>query len=83
MSLSIWSNEKNCFVLAPMKKEIINAFHPDYVKTYHPELLTSVKTQDTFNGKGKAVSKHITDTKKDKPSYGTIPWLNNEGKKKK
>jgi len=24
---------------------IINAFHPDYVKTYHPELLTSIKTE--------------------------------------
>ena len=29
MSLSVWSNEKNCFVLAPMKKEIKDGIIPD------------------------------------------------------
>lgn len=24
---------------------VINAFHPDYVKTYHPDLLTGIKTE--------------------------------------
>ena len=28
-----------------MTKEIINAFHPDYVKTYHPDLLTGIKSE--------------------------------------
>lgn len=28
-----------------MTKQIINAFHPDYVKTYHPELLTALKSE--------------------------------------
>ena len=34
-------------------KEIINAFHPDYVKTYHPHLLTSLKAdaQQRENGR--------------------------------
>ena len=34
-------------------KQIINAFHPDYVKTYHPHLLTSLKTeaQQVENGR--------------------------------
>lgn len=75
MSLSIWSPEKNCFVLAPMKKEIINAFHPDYVKTYHPELVTSIKKQDVLVESGKKVTQHTIKVKKVKPSYGTIPWL--------
>lgn len=31
----------------------INAFHPDYVKTYHPELLAAVRMESiqTVNGK--------------------------------
>ena len=28
-----------------MTKQIINAFHPDYVRTYHPELLTALKSE--------------------------------------
>lgn len=52
MSVSVWSEEKNCFVLGPMKKEIINAFHPDYVKTYHPELLSSIRTEAAQKANG-------------------------------
>lgn len=30
----------------------INAFHPDYVKTYHPELLTSIKSEAAAQARG-------------------------------
>lgn len=33
---------------------IINAFHPDYVKTYHPELLTAIKLESTQHANGVA-----------------------------
>lgn len=43
----------------------INAFHPDYIKTYHPELLTSIKLESTQHangviagGKAKATREH-------------------------
>lgn len=26
---------------------VINAFHPDYIKTYHPELLSTIRTEST------------------------------------
>jgi hypothetical protein len=31
---------------------IINAFHPDYIKTYHPELLTAIKLESTQHANG-------------------------------
>jgi len=31
---------------------IINAFHPDYVKTYHPDLLTAIKAEATQKANG-------------------------------
>ena len=46
MSLSIYDPIKQCFVLRPMKPEVINAFHPDYVKTYMPDLLTNIKRDE-------------------------------------
>ena len=36
---------------------IINAFHPDYVKTYHPELLTSIKVEEQQKANGVKASK--------------------------
>lgn len=66
MSVSVWSEEKNCFVLGPMKKEIINAFHPDYVKTYHPELLSSIRVEATQKANGLlggGISKKKRETK--------------------
>lgn len=49
----------------------INAFHPDYVKTYMPELLTKIKTESaqTENGKlygAKARASRDTTTTKEK-----------------
>lgn len=32
--------------------EVINAFHPDYVKTYHPELLSAIKLESTQHANG-------------------------------
>lgn len=33
--------------------QIINAFHPDYVKTYHPELLSTIRLEATQVENGK------------------------------
>lgn len=55
MMLSIFDPTKGCFVLNPANfKPIINAFHPDYVKTYHPELLASIKAEATQKANGVA-----------------------------
>ena len=47
MSLTIYDPGQNCQVLNPeeFKPEIINAFHPDYVKTYMPEFLATIRIE--------------------------------------
>jgi hypothetical protein len=30
----------------------INAFHPDYVKTFHPEFLSAIRTESTQHSNG-------------------------------
>lgn len=51
MSLSIYDPIKGCNVLNP-DKFIINAFHPDYVKTYMPEFLSSIRIEATQKANG-------------------------------
>lgn len=58
MSLTKYDPVKGCFVLNPEKfKPVINAFHPDYVKTYMPELLSSIKTEAQMKANGEKVAK--------------------------
>lgn len=47
MTLSIYDPTKGCFVLKPIQPPIINAFHPDYVKTYMPEFLSDLRVEST------------------------------------
>lgn len=52
MSLTTYDPNKGCFVLKPEQPPIINAFHPDYVKTYMPEFLTSIRNEATQKANG-------------------------------
>ena len=54
-SLSTFSSELGCQVLDPnqfSKPEVINAFHPDYVKTYMPEFLATIRLEATQKANG-------------------------------
>jgi len=54
-SLSTFSKELDCYVLNPKAfKVVINAFHPDYIKTYHPELLTAIRIEGAQKANGSA-----------------------------
>lgn len=58
MNLTVFNPDLNCYVLNPKAfPNIINAFHPDYVKTYHPELLASLKSEEKQKENGKKVAK--------------------------
>ena len=67
MNLTTFDHDKGCSVLNPDAfPTIINAFHPDYVKTYMPELLSSIKTEaqqkangTTAGGKAKATRESV------------------------
>lgn len=46
MTLSVYDPDQGCNVLNPEEfKPIINAFHPDYVKTYMPEFMSSIRLE--------------------------------------
>lgn len=46
MSLTVYDSTKGCQVLNPEHfTPVINAFHPDYVKTYMPEFLSGIRTE--------------------------------------
>lgn len=51
MTLTIYDPDKGRFVLNP-KAFVINAFHPDYVKTFHPELLSDIRAEATQKANG-------------------------------
>lgn len=58
MSLTIYDPEKKCQVLNPEQfTPVINAFHPDYVKTYMPEFLKSIKTEAQMKANGENMAK--------------------------
>jgi len=57
MSLSIYDPIKGCFVLKPEQPPIINAFHPDYVKTHMPEFLSSIRIEAKMKANGENVAK--------------------------
>jgi hypothetical protein len=53
-------------------EKLINAFHPDFVKTHMPEFLTAVKTDNTHAESATNLSKTVTKIRKTKPSHGQL-----------
>lgn len=53
--------------------EVINAFHPDYVKTYHPELLTSIRLESSQHANGVVYGSKAKATRESKRSKTKKP----------
>ena len=56
-----------------MKK--INCFHLDYVKTYHPEFLESMRIESRQTAAGQAMTNFVDKTRKKKPMHGTLSGI--------
>lgn len=53
MSLTVYDSTKGCQVLNPEAfTPVVNAFHPDYVKTYMPEFLSGIRTESIQRAHG-------------------------------
>lgn len=52
--------------------KIVNAFHPDYVKTYMPGFLTDIRVESRQTKAGQTLSKYVDKTREKKPSHGTL-----------
>jgi hypothetical protein len=50
----------------------INAFHPDYCKTYMPEFITSIRLESRQTKAGQTLSRHVDKKRETVPSHGTI-----------
>ncbi len=56
-------------------KQIINAFHPLYVKTYMPEFLTELRTESRQTKAGQTLTTYVEKTRKKKPMHGTLSGI--------
>jgi len=55
--------------------QLINAFHPDYVKTHMPEFLTNVRTESRQTTAGQTLTTYVEKTRKQKPMHGTLSGI--------
>lgn len=55
---------------------VINAFHPDYIKTYHPEFISEMRTASAQTRAGKTMSAYVEKKRETVPSHGTVFGLN-------
>lgn len=53
----------------------INAFHPDYVKTYHPDFMDSIRVQNKHKMSSHHMAEYTEELRKTNPSLGTIHHL--------
>ena len=53
-------------------KEVINAFHPDYVKTYHPNLMDDFHMLNKNKQRSDSLTNHVEEMRETVPSHGTV-----------
>lgn len=58
-----------------MSKEVVNAFHKDYVKTYMPEFLKAIRLESKQTAAGQVLSAYVDETRKTKPMHGTLSGI--------
>lgn len=73
MNMTIYDNDKGCQVLNPEYfAPVINAFHPDFMKTYYPDFTKEFRTVEANQAERKAKEprKHVATklVKKKKPA---------------
>lgn len=54
---------------------VVNAFHPDYCKTYEKELFASIKVQNKHKLSSQHMAEYTEELRKTNPSLGTIHHL--------
>ena len=50
----------------------MNAFHPDYIKTYHADFMKSFRTHEANRQASETLSGYVSSRRRSKPSYGTV-----------
>lgn len=50
----------------------VNAFHKDFIKTYHPEFFDGLVKQNLLNVSSTQMAAYVTKKRKTEPAHGTI-----------
>lgn len=58
--------------------KVINAFHPDYMKTYEPNFMKEFRTHEANRQAAATLSEYVEKTRKKKPSHGTLYGISNK-----
>ena len=58
--------------------QVINAFHPDYVKTHMPDFLSSAIVESRQTKAGQTLSQYVEKKRKTNPTHGTIQGVSNK-----
>jgi hypothetical protein len=51
---------------------LINAFHPDYMKTHEPRFMDSFRTHEANRKAAETLAKHVSNKRKKDPTYGYV-----------
>ena len=51
---------------------MINAFHPDYMKTHEPRFMDSFRTVEANRKAAETLAKHVAKKRKADPTYGYV-----------
>ena len=51
---------------------VINAFHPDFMKTYYPDFMKEFRTHQANKQASATLTKHVDKRRKENPAYGTM-----------
>lgn len=51
---------------------MINAFHPDYMKTHEPDFMKSLRTHEANRQAAQTLTNHVEKVRKTKPTHGTV-----------
>jgi hypothetical protein len=54
---------------------MINAFHPDFVKTHMPTFLNEFRTHEARRQAAETLSEYVTTKRKTKPSHGQVTGI--------
>jgi len=54
------------------EEHMINAFHPDYMKTHEPDFMKDFRTHEANRQAAEALTKYVARRRKVNPSHGTV-----------
>lgn len=55
--------------------KVINAFHPDFIKTHYPDFMRSFRIDSRNKQAGQTLTEYVDKVRKKKPLHGTLSGI--------